>query len=171
MICPSCGHRNLPGLDLCTRCLGSLMQEDVPQPDTALRWRVMVDPVSSLDPSTIEPQVVPAGTSVAEGIRRMQEKNVGYLLVTGPDGALVGIFTEHDVLCQVAGQIHNLEGRCVEEFMQRDPATVHPDQPISHALHHMALNDFMYIPIVDRRGRPQDLLSFRRVARLIQQME
>ena len=171
MICPACGHENMPGQDECTQCLASLMQTDVPQPDTPVRWRVMVDPISSLEPSTIEPQVVPTGTSLAEGVRRMQEKNVGYLLVTDRGGRLTGIFTEHDVLCRVAGQITDLDRHTIDEFMTPNPTALKASEPIKHALHFMALNDFMYIPLVDDEGRPQDLLSFRRVCRLIEQME
>jgi predicted transcriptional regulator len=171
VICPSCGYENVPGQDECIRCESSLMQEDVPQPDTPTRWRVMVDPISSLDPSTIEPQIVPAGTSLAEGVRRMQEKNVGYLLVTGTDGRLAGILTEHDLLCRVAGQVTSLESYTVDELMSPRPTALKSSEPIKHALHFMALNDFMYIPLVDSAERPEDLLSFRRVARLIEHME
>lgn len=171
MICPSCGYENLQGHDECGRCQASLMQEDQPQPDTPNRWRVVVDPISSLAPSTIAPQVVPRGTTLADGIRRMQEKNVGYLLVVDNDGKLVGIFTEHDVLCRIAGEIDDFESYTVDQFMESQPTSLKPFEPISHALHFMAVNDFMYIPVVDDEGRPIDLLSFRRVARLIEQME
>lgn len=171
MICPACGFKNLQGQDECVRCLASLSQEEESHPGVPIRWRVQRDPVSSLDPSTIEPQVVPAGTSLAEGIRRMQEKNVGYLLIADARGRLSGILTEHDLLCRVAGQIEDLSGHTVDQFMQRQPAALRPSDPISHALHHMAVNDFMYIPIVQDDGRPHDLLSFRRIARLIEQME
>jgi CBS domain-containing protein len=171
MICPACGHDNLPGQDECAECLASLQQEDVPQPDTPIRWRVMVDPISSLDPSTIPPQIVPSGTALAEGIRRMQEKNVGYLLVTGSDGKLIGIVTEQDLLQRVALSAGGFDGRIVDDVMSKEPTTVHPNEPIKHALHYMASHGTMYLPVVDDEGRPIDLLSFRRLARLIEQME
>jgi len=171
MICPACGFDNLPGQDRCASCEVSLMQDDVPQPDTPVRWRVMVDPISSLDPSTIAPQIALSGTSLAAGVRQMQEKKVGYLLVVDRQERLVGILTEHDLLHRVAGQVRDLERHTVDEFMQRDPTVLRSSAPISHALHFMASNDFMYIPLVDERGRPEDLLSFRRVARLIELME
>ena len=69
MICPSCGYENLPGQDECVECEASLQQEDVPHPDTPVRWRIMADPISSLDSSTVEPQVVPTGTPLVAGIR------------------------------------------------------------------------------------------------------
>jgi CBS domain-containing protein len=171
MICPACGYENLPGQDRCATCESSLMQEDVPQPDTPSRWRIMVDPISSLEPSTVEPQIVPAGTSLAEGVRRMQEKNIGYLLVTDGGGKLIGILTEHDLLLQVAAEVTDLGAYTVDQVMTTDPTAVKSSEPIKHALHFMAMDDFMYVPLVDEEGRPEDLLSFRRVARLIEQME
>jgi len=171
MTCPGCGYDNLPGQDRCAECLVSLMQEDVPQPDTPMRWRVMVDPISSLEPSTVPPQVVASGTSLAAGIRQMQERNVGYLLVTDGEGKLIGILTEHDLLCRVYGEVEDLNSRTVDDFMSPNPTALKASEPIKHALHFMAVDDFMYIPIVDDHGRPEDLLSFRRVARLIEQMQ
>jgi CBS domain-containing protein len=170
MICPACAYENMPGQDRCAECLSSLMQEDVPQPDTATRWRVMVDPISSLEPSTIPPQIVRAGTSLADAVRRMQEMDVGYLLITDAEGKLTGILTEHDLLKRVAGLNEELGGT-VDQVMTSNPTTVKAWEPIKHALHYMAIDDFMYLPVVDDEGRPQDLLSFRRVARLIEQME
>jgi len=171
MICPSCGKNNLPGQDRCTRCSTSLMQLDVPQADTPARWRIMVDPISSLEPSTIAPQIVDEDEPLSNAIARMQEKNVGYVLVTGEGGRLTGILTEHDVLCRVFGQVDDLESTSVAAVMSRDPTSLHAEAPIAHALHFMAMNDFMYIPVIDEAGRPVDLLSFRRVIRLIEQME
>jgi CBS domain-containing protein len=170
VICPSCGHENIPGLDHCEACNSDLAQEGLLSPEESGRWRVL-DPISSLDPSLVEPQVVLVGTSLADGIARMQTRNVGYLLVANESGSLVGILTEHDILCRVAGQITDLEEHTVDQFMVRRPTALQAADPIRHALYFMALNDFMYIPVVDEQGRPQDLLSFRRVARLIDQID
>ena len=134
MICPACGYENLPGQDRCGACLSSLMQEDVPQPDTPARWQIMVDPISSLEPSTIAPQIVSAGTSLAEGVRRMQEKNVGYLLVTDGGGKLIGILTEHDLLLQVAAEVTDLSAYTVDQVMSTDPTALHSSEPVKHAL-------------------------------------
>ena len=171
MICPSCGYDNLPGHDECAECQASLMQEDQPQPDTPLRRQVMVDPISTLEASSVELQTAPTGTSLSEAIRKMQEKNVGYLLITDPQGKLAGIFTERDVLDRIAGQIEDLAAYRVDAFMTPNPTTLSASEPIRHALHFMGLDDLTYIPLVDDEGRPQDLLSVRRVTRLIEQME
>ncbi len=171
MICPSCGYENLPGQDRCADCLSSLTQDDVPQPSDSVRWRVMVDPISSLEPSTIPPQVIPAGTSLADAVRRMQEQNVGYVMVTGPDGRLAGLLTEQDLVRRAPEWLEDLGARPVETLINPDPTTLEPSEPIAHALHFMAVDGIRYLPLTDEAGRPQDLLSFRRVARLIEQME
>ena len=146
------------------------MQADIPQPDTPVRWRVMVDPIASLEPSTIQVQIVPSGTSLADAVARMQERNVGYVLVTGADGRLIGMLTEHDLTCKVIGDVPDLAARTVDEFMIREPTTLTADEPIKHALHYMAVQKSMYIPLVDAEGRPTDLISFRRLARLLEQI-
>src|SRR4051812_37536230 len=98
MRCPECGHDNLPGADECASCMGSLMQQDVPQANTPLEETIMVAPIASFQAP--HPETTPEGTPLRAAIAQMQEQNVGYLLVTASDGRLVGIFTERDVLCK-----------------------------------------------------------------------
>jgi arabinose-5-phosphate isomerase len=171
MICPSCGHDNLPGHDECSECLASLMQEDVPGIHSPSRWRAMVDPVSSLGDSGHELLTVPAGTSLADAVAGMQQRNVGYVLVTDAEGRLVGILTEFDVLQRIAGHVRDLAAHKVDEFMTRNPTTLKADEPIKHALHFMGLDELTYIPLVDAQNRPKDLLSVRRLTTLIENME
>ena len=171
MICPACGHDNLDGLDHCERCESNLMQDDIPQPDTPVRWRVMVDPISSLDPSTISPQSVPSGTSLAAAVAKMQVRGIGYLLVTDAEGRLVGLLTEQEMLRRGVLSVADLEGRQVDDLMLANPTALRSSEPIAHALHFMALDECLYIPLVDADGKPEDLLSFRRIARLFEQMQ
>lgn len=171
MICPACGHDNLEGIDLCDKCDSALMQEDVPQPDTPVRWRVMVDPISSLEASTIAPQSVRSGTPLTTAVERMRERGIGYLLVTDATDKLVGLLTEQELLRRGVLSATDLEGRQVDDLMLTEPTTLRSSQPIAHALHFMALDECLYIPLVDEEGRPEDLLSFRRIARLFEQMQ
>src|SRR5262245_24577201 len=167
MRCPACGHDNLPGLDECTSCLNSLMQEDVPQPTTPLEATIMGDPVTSL--AGPAPEAVPLGTPLAQAIGRMQEQNIGYLLVIDSAGKLVGIFTERDLIRKVAGQEVDLASTPVERVMTPNPSSLKAADPVAQALHLMAVEPgYRYIPIVDDQGRPQGLVSFRRICRLLE---
>jgi CBS domain-containing protein len=146
--------------------MGSLMQADVPQPTTPLEETIMDAPIASFHPPVAE--TVPEGTPLRAAVARMQEKNIGYLLVTGRRGELVGIFTERDVLCKVAGQDVDLETP-VDTFMTPNPTALRPSVPIAQALHLMAVEPgYRYLPLVDDAGRPQGLLSFRRVLTFIE---
>jgi CBS domain-containing protein len=167
MRCPSCGQDNLPGADECASCLHSLMQEDVPQPATAFEATLMHHSVAAI--CQPEPEMVVSGTPLAQAIARMQAKNVGYVLITSGDGKLTGIFTEHDLLRKVVGQNVNMETTPVESVMTRNPTTLKSSEPIAQALHLMAVQPgYRHIPLVDDDGRPTGLISFRRIARFIE---
>ena len=170
MNCPACGAENLPGLDRCDTC-GSSLEGDLIRASGTGRWRAATDPISSLDPSTIVPQVAREGTALDQAISQMCGHNVGYLMIVDEHGLLTGILTEHDILRRIACQEADLSGLTVDDLAQRNPTALQESDPIAHALHFMALHDFMYIPVVDERGRPVDLLSFRRVIRLLERID
>jgi len=167
MRCPACGHDNLPGADECASCLQSLMQEDVPQPETPFEATIMGHPVAPL--CQPEPERVRAGTLLAGALAQMQAKNVGYVLVTDEDGRLTGIFTERDLVQKVVDQGVDVETTPVEAVMTRNPSTLKPSEPIAQALHLMAVEPgYRYIPLVDDENRPTGLISFRRIAHFIE---
>src|SRR5439155_1036449 len=74
--------------------------------ESALHDRVerslMADPVAALGPR--EPVTVPDAATLGEAIRLMIDRGVGAVLVTAPDGRLVGILTERDFLAKAAGR-------------------------------------------------------------------
>ena len=165
MICPTCGHDNIPGQDHCMECLASLSQEDLPTATTAAHHIIMTDPISRLRPP--RPICVSPDTSLAEAIAQLRGKNVGALLITDPGGKLIGIFTERDVLYKVAGRLRDLAAIPVSRMMTPNPTALQATVPIAHALHLMAVHGFRHIPIVDEEGRPRGLTSFRGVVQFI----
>lgn len=165
MICPTCGHDNVPGVDECASCLTSLSQEDLPTSTAGAHHIIMTDPISTLDPPP--PVCISPETSLAETISELRRHNVGALLITDAEGKLVGIFTERDVLYKVAGQVHDLSAIPVSQMMTSNPTALKADVPIAHALHLMALHGFRHIPIVDDEGRPQGITSFRGMVQFI----
>ncbi len=165
MICPTCGHDNIPGADECASCLASLMQEDLSTSTTGAHHIIMTDPISALDPPP--PVCVSPEASLAGAISELRRHNIGALLVTDADGRLVGIFTERDVLYKVAGQAQDMSAIPVSQVMTPNPTALRADVPIAHALHLMALHGFRHIPIVDEDGRPQGITSFRGMVQFI----
>jgi serine phosphatase RsbU (regulator of sigma subunit) len=72
------------------------------------------------------PASVAPGCPVGETLALMNERHIGSVLVTDA-GALVGIFTERDLLRRVAGAPADWLARPVAEWMTPNPHTVSPD--------------------------------------------
>jgi CBS domain-containing protein len=74
--------------------------------------------------------------------------------------ALVGIFTERDVMSRVVAAGRDPLTTLVAAVMTRDPATISPDRPVIHALHIMDEGGFRHLPVLDR-NRLVGMMSIR----------
>src|SRR5688572_23305201 len=150
MNCPSCGYENIDGMDRCENCLAPFRQLDIPSADAAegLARSVMEDNLGQLDQDT--PIFVAPHTSALEVARLMKSSNSGCALVV--DGKrLVGIFTEHDVLLQMAGTATdspspNSEDAPVKALMSPNPETLDEEDSVAEALKKMSLGRYRHIP-------------------------
>jgi len=159
MLCPSCGHDNLPGADRCDTCMASLMKLDVPQPKSGLQERLMEDSISVLRPA--QAISVSSRASVLEAVTTMQDRHVGCILVMD-EGQLVGIFSERDFLLKAASLNRSLDQIQLAEVMTPRPITLSPEHSIRFALHEMAVGGFRHIPLV-RNRQPVGIISARDV--------
>src|SRR5947209_1632741 len=121
MICPTCGHDNLPGSEECNRCMQDLTQLDRPTANNRVEHSLMEDPVSCLHP--LMPVALPPTTTVREAIDVMLGRNIGALLITDDDGRLLGIFSERDLLTKYAGVLGAQLEAPVSEYMTAHPET------------------------------------------------
>jgi CBS domain-containing protein len=159
--CPACGHDNIRGVDVCAEC-GQSIVADAPDGSAAALTR----PLLGLSPAAAV--TVERDASLADAIALLKGRNVGCVLVTSHD-ELVGIFTERDVLYRVAGLIEDLAVVPVESLMTPQPTSLRPSDPISHALHLMALHGFRHVPLVDEDGRPVGIVSLRDIMRFMEE--
>lgn len=162
MRCPSCGHQNLPGADVCAGCDTSLTPLDLPAPFDKVEGSLMADPVSVLAPKP--PVTVPADARLGDAVGRMIDRGVGALLVTGPDGKLAGILTERDFLTKVAGR-SDFPSLAVSEFMTRNPEAVRATDTLAFALFKMDTGGYRHLPVVDTAGAAVGVVSVRDVLR------
>ena len=98
------------------------------------------------------------GTSVANVIAGMAQKNYGAALIT-KNKKLAGIFTERDVLKKIAGKGYDLKKKKVSEFMTTDVKTATADDKVSSCLRRMSQGRFRHMPVVDENGHITGLLS------------
>jgi CBS domain-containing protein len=164
MICPNCGHDNLPGSEECSRCLQDLTQLDRPTAQDRVERSLMEDPISVLRPR--QPITVRPTATVRDAIQAMLGPGVGSLLVVDDAGKLVGIFSERDLLTKVAGLPDSYADLLVRQFMTPNPETVAPDDTLAFALHKMDVGGYRHLPVV-QEGKPVAVISVRDMVRHI----
>ena len=153
MICPSCGHDNLEGMDRCENCMKSLRDLDVPRAEATagLVRSVMEDNLSHLD--QMETLTVRPEDPALEVARRMRDAQTGCALVLDDEGKLVGIFTEHDVLNKLMGADKETQGDVsVSEFMSGNPEALRESDSVAAALNKMAMGRYRHVPIARDDG-------------------
>jgi CBS domain-containing protein len=158
MKCPSCDTDNLPGENECRYCGLDLTQLDVPVPQDHVEQSLMADPVRILGLSTTV--TLPPSAPVAEAIRVMLERNIGSVLIVDDTGALVGIFSERDLLMKVCNLAADQRNRSVGEFMTHHPETVRESDSLAFALHKMDVGGYRHLPVL-REGKLVGVVSVR----------
>jgi len=81
----------------------------------------------------------------------MKEANAGCVLVID-DGKLAGIFTEHDVLCKLAGAKASVAERAISELMSANPETLKETDSVAAALNKMSMGRYRHVPIAKKDG-------------------
>jgi CBS domain-containing protein len=114
---------------------------------------VMVRNVLTVDPSD----------TIGEAAEKMNEANVGAVVVVEDFARIVGIVTERDLLRAVAARARAAEAR-VRHWMTPDPVTIEPNLTIDEAAAIMFENNFRHLPVV-KDGRPLGIVSLRLLAR------
>lgn len=110
-------------------------------------------------PVEVEPR-----TPLGEVVARIREKNRGSVLVID-DGAIVGIFTERDLMTRVK-HAGDWKATPISEVMTESPVTIRPDQTIEEAINLMVAGGYRHLPLVDE-GSVVGLLSIRDVLKHI----
>lgn len=167
MICPNCGHDNLPGSEACSSCQQDLTQLDRPTAQNRIERSLMEDPVAVLAPR--DPVTIAPTATVQEAIDCMLQRGIGSLLVVDDHRRLLGIFSERDLLVKVAGLYESYSDVLVEDVMTPKPETVSITDSLAFALHKMNVGGYRHLPVLDE-GRPRGVISVRDMLRHITQL-
>ncbi len=116
------------------------------------------------------PLTLPPEANVQEACKRMHARNVGAVLVTDPNGALLGIFTGRDAVHALA-RAQDPAATKLRQVMTKHPQTLPPGCTAIEALRLMHDGGFRHVPVVrdgavvgvvsrgDFRGLEQDRLD------------
>jgi len=117
-----------------------------------------------------QPFTLPPTATVQQACKQMHARKIGAVLITGPKGELVGIFTGRDAV-HVLAQGKDAAATRLEQVMTKDPHHLPPRHTAIHALRLMRDGGFRHVPVVhegvaigivargDFRGLEQDRLD------------
>ncbi len=111
-----------------------------------------------------QPITVRPHTDLKRVVHTMRGRGIGSVLVTGEDGVLAGIFTDHDAQTKVACKMDNLYEVPVSDVMTASPVTLECREPIATGLRLMADRNLSHIPLTGSTPHPVAIVSFRDVA-------
>lgn len=175
MKCPFCGFDNLPGAESCETCTEVLTGLDPSGHDPSSGYvSPTVSPLHRAilsgtlkDAGVHEPLVVRPKDTVGKAVALMREARLGAVMVV-EDGALVGIFTEADLLVRVSPEA-DLDAVKIKEVMTARPYHYSAEATIAYALNGMAIWENRHLPITEDGGRLVGSLSVRKVLRYIKE--
>ncbi len=104
------------------------------------------------------PVTVEENESILVAVKKMAELNIGAIPVVDSEGKIVGIFTERDLLKRVVAREVPLTTP-IKEVMTRNPVTITPDATVEEAKELMAKIKARHLPVVDKSGRLQGVVS------------
>jgi CBS domain-containing protein len=117
--------------------------------------------VMTKDAKTIE-----ATRTVMDAVRTMRDAKIGCLVVLGKDRTPVGIFTERDLVVNMADDGHGALASAMAEVMSKPLTIISPSATIWDALTLMGRADIRRLPVVEN-GRLIGILTERDVFRLV----
>jgi CBS domain-containing protein len=165
MICPSCGHVNLPGNEECDNCRQDLTPLDRPMASNKVERSLMEDTVGVLHHSRRPISIRPT-TPLQSAIQAMIVGEVGACLVTDKDGKLLGILSERDLLTKVAGLKEPYAHLPAGDFMTPKPVTVASSDTLNFVLDKMDAGGYRHLPVM-KDGKAVGVVSVRDMLRHI----
>lgn len=144
-ICPSCGAKNIEGVDECANCGADLRSVDLPKPTSKIEQTIMNLPLTSLDMTKVH--AVEPDMSLDVAVQTLVRQKLDILEVV-QDGKLIGLLSVRDIITRVGTNYGPKLNRPVREFMTPKPETLPPDAPIAYALNTMDVGGYRHLPVV-----------------------
>jgi len=108
----------------------------------------------------VPPPTIQADASVSEALVQMEKIHGGACVVL-EESALVGMFSERDLMLRVIKEGSSLAETPVREVMTEHLSTIAGDSDSAEALSLMLENHIRHLPVVNEDGRLAGLLSMR----------
>jgi CBS domain-containing protein len=97
--------------------------------------------------------------TVADSARVLAEHHIGALVIQDGGGALVGIFSERDLVRAVAEDGPVAFNRSIAAYMSRQVTTCVESDTVEELMEMMTMGRFRHVPVVDDRHRLVGMIS------------
>jgi CBS domain-containing protein len=111
----------------------------------------MISSSSSSVRELMSTDVVPISTdaTLIEAAHEMRVSGVGGLPVQDPDGNIVGIVTERDIIVRALAEGRDARAGRVREVATISPVTCAPEDPVAAAVSLMREHEVQHVPVVE----------------------
>lgn len=93
------------------------------------------------------------------------------IAVSGPQGQLVGILTDHDIIRALHAGGGAISHAKVESWMTRNVITVTPETPLAGAVKLMGFHRIRHVVVVDENRKPVAVVGIRDILTKLHEME
>jgi len=97
--------------------------------------------------------------TVADAVKKMQEKNYGCIIVTDSNDRVEGIVTERDIMFKVVGRNGDPGSVTLADIMTREPRMAKKTDEVLNWLRIMSNDRFRRLPVVDEENRIEALFT------------
>jgi CBS domain-containing protein len=108
---------------------------------------------------------VPPEATVLDALKRLEEKNVGALLVMKGD-RLIGIFSERDYARRMILHGRSSRETAVREVMTQEVFTITPDATAGECMAHMTDRHIRHLPVIEA-GKVVGVISIGDIVRAV----
>lgn len=143
--CPSCGTRNIEGVDQCANCGADLRAVDLPKPVSRIEQSVMQLPLTALEMSMIH--AISPDETLEVAVQTLMRQKVDILEVV-ENGRLIGLLSVRDIVSRVGADYQRKLSLPIRQFMTPSPETLPPDAPITFAINKMDVGGYRHVPVV-----------------------
>ncbi|MCX5660180.1 MAG: CBS domain-containing protein [Planctomycetota bacterium] len=151
--------------DVVTEFQDPLKNYDPPIYEDALQRSLAEDTVDVIQIRPFE--TVPPTMTVKEAMQMMVDLDIACLMIVEND-RLIGVFSERNVLDNVAPDYEAVKGKPIRAVMTKDPASVHITDNVGKAVNLMAVSGFRHVPILDVDEKVTGIVGPRRVTAYLQ---
>ena len=162
--CPSCGTKNLEGVDECANCGADLSSLDRPKPEAQIEQAVMQLPLTELGVQKIH--VIGGDTPLDAAVHTLLRQQADLLAVVDEGGMLAGVISVRDLVTRVGADYVPKLRDPVRDFMTPTVETLPSDAPITFAINRMDVGGYRHVPVVED-GKLLGVVSTRDVIRHI----